>query len=225
MSSVSLHMGTSGQPTAAIADELALARIGIATVLADLGFDVVADTHAAKELVSIATLDRPDVIVVGSTADLTLADTVQRLMRLRPRPTVVALLPPGRGEDVRYFVALGVAAVMLRGAAGDELATAVTAATKGEQHVSPALHAALARGLTPLAPTVVADGETPVSLSAREREVLALLAEGRSNRQISADLSISLATVKSHLVRIYTKLDASNRNEALGHAVAKGLLS
>ena len=61
-------------------------------------------------------------------------------------------------------------------------------------------------------------------LSAREREVLALLAEGRSNREIAAALSVSLPTVKSHLVRIYAKLGASNRNEALGRAVSLGLL-
>jgi len=61
-------------------------------------------------------------------------------------------------------------------------------------------------------------------LSAREREVLALLAEGRSNREIASALSVTLATVKSHLVRIYAKLEAKNRNEALGKAVSLGLL-
>ena len=61
-------------------------------------------------------------------------------------------------------------------------------------------------------------------LSSREREVLACLAQGRSNREIAAALSVTLATVKSHLVRIYAKLEASNRNEALGRAVALGLL-
>jgi LuxR family maltose regulon positive regulatory protein len=61
-------------------------------------------------------------------------------------------------------------------------------------------------------------------LTAREREVLVLLAEGRSNREISSALSVTLATVKSHLVRIYAKLEASNRNEALGRAVSLGLL-
>jgi ATP/maltotriose-dependent transcriptional regulator MalT len=61
-------------------------------------------------------------------------------------------------------------------------------------------------------------------LSAREREVLVLLAEGRTNREIAASLSVTLATVKSHLVRIYAKLEASNRNECLGRAVSLGLL-
>ena len=54
--------------------------------------------------------------------------------------------------------------------------------------------------------------------------MLACLAQGRSNREIAAALSVTLATVKSHLVRIYAKLEAGNRNEALGRAVALGLL-
>jgi ATP/maltotriose-dependent transcriptional regulator MalT len=68
------------------------------------------------------------------------------------------------------------------------------------------------------------DDRTDELLTAREREVLVLLAEGRSNRDIAVDLSVTLATVKSHLVRIYAKLDAKNRNEALGRAVALGVL-
>ena len=54
--------------------------------------------------------------------------------------------------------------------------------------------------------------------------MLVLLAEGRTNREIAGQLSVTLATVKSHLVRIYAKLEANNRNEALGRAVALGLL-
>jgi LuxR family maltose regulon positive regulatory protein len=66
---------------------------------------------------------------------------------------------------------------------------------------------------------------TPDVLSSREREVLVLLAEGRTNREIATSLSVTVATVKSHLVRIYSKLEAANRNEALGRAVSLGLLA
>ncbi len=62
------------------------------------------------------------------------------------------------------------------------------------------------------------DDRTADVLSSREREVLVLLAEGRTNREIAAELSVTLATVKSHLVRVYAKLEATNRNEAVGAA-------
>ena len=62
------------------------------------------------------------------------------------------------------------------------------------------------------------------TLTAREREVLVLLAAGHSNREIASSLYVSLPTVKTHLAHIYAKLGAKNRNEALGRAVARGLL-
>ena len=62
------------------------------------------------------------------------------------------------------------------------------------------------------------------ALTAREREVLVLLAAGNSNREIASSLYVSLPTVKTHLAHIYAKLEAKNRNEALGRAVARGLL-
>ena len=82
------------------------------------------------------------------------------------------------------------------------------------------LHGALAGAVRPRP----LDDQPNELLSSREREVLACLAQGRSNREIAATLSVTLATVKSHLVRIYAKLEAGNRNEALGRAVALGLL-
>ena len=62
-------------------------------------------------------------------------------------------------------------------------------------------------------------------LSPREREVLVLLAEGRSNREIAATMAVTVATVKTHLVHVYAKLGAGNRNEALGRALTFGLLA
>jgi DNA-binding NarL/FixJ family response regulator len=209
-------------PRAVVVDELPLARAGLAALLAGLGLEVIAETHSGREAATVAQLEQPDLVVVGAPADLTLVDTVRRLMQLRPRPTVVALLSPGSDADVRYVVALGVAGIALRPASTDDLATVVTHALKGEQYVVPALHGALASGLEPLRPS--ADGDGAVVLSSREREVLGLLAAGRSNSEIATELSISPSTVKSHLVRMYAKLEASNRREALGRAVALGLV-
>ena len=108
----------------------------------------------------------------------------------------------------------------LRAGSAEDLAVVIGSARKGVQHVATALQSALAdRGRLRVAPP--ADD----LLSAREREVLACLAQGRSNREIAVALSVTLATVKSHLVRIYAKLEATNRNEALGRAVALGLLT
>jgi len=205
---------------AVVVDELALVRAGIASVCATRGIDVVAATRSGRDAVSLAAVERPALVVVGVPADLSAVDVVRRLVRLRPRPALVVLLSPAQESTVSYLLALGVRAIGLRSTEPDELGELLDAARKGGQHVVPALHAALT-GAVKLAPLADRDDEL---LSAREREVLVLLAEGRTNREIAAALSITLATVKSHLVRIYGKLEASNRNEALGRAVSLGLL-
>ena len=205
---------------AVVADELALARLGVASVLHAQGVDVVAETNSGREVVSVAAVERPDLVVVGQPADLSTADTVLRLSRLRPAPAMVAMLAPGQEHVVGYLVALGVRGIALRSGSAEDLAAVIGSALKGEQQVVPALHGALAGTVGPR----WFDDEPNELLSLREREVLACLAQGCSNREIAAALSVTLATVKSHLVRIYAKLEASNRNEALGRAVALGIL-
>jgi DNA-binding NarL/FixJ family response regulator len=207
--------------TAVVVDELSLVRAGISAVLAGRGIEVVGESRAAKDAVSLATFDHPDLVVCGTPADLPVADAVRRLTTLRPAPVIVALLPPAHDDTVRYLLALGARGIGLRAGDTDDLGRVVDAALKGEQYVVPALHAALA-GPARLRPLADRDDDL---LSAREREVLVLLAEGRTNREIAATLSVTLATVKSHLVRIYAKLEASNRNECLGRAVSLGLLA
>ena len=210
-------------PTALVVDEMALVRTGITAVLHDRGIEAVTETRSAKEAVSLATFDHPDVVICGVPADVPPADTVRRLAALRPRPAIVALLPPANDHQVAYAVALGARGVTLRTAEAEEVGDAIDAAMKETTgaYVAPALQAAL-RGA--VKPPPLADRADPL-LSAREREVLVLLAQGRNNREIASALSVTLATAKSHLVRIYAKLDAKNRNEALGRAVELGLLS
>jgi DNA-binding NarL/FixJ family response regulator len=211
----------SGARTSAIVvDELSLVRAGIAGVLEARGIDVVAQTRSGRELVSLATVEHPDLAVVGAPADLDVAGVVRRLVRLCPHPDIVVLLPPAHEHTVRYLLALGAVGIALRTIDADELGVVVDAVSKGGRHVVPALHRALSGAVA----LPALDDRTVDVLTSREREVLVLLAEGRTNRQIAAALSVSLATVKSHLVRIYAKLEARNRNEALGRAVALGLL-
>ncbi len=137
--------GTNRRNCAIVVDELALVRAGIGAVLTGRGLDVVADTRSGRELVSLATVDRPEVVVVGVPADLEIVDTVRRLVRLRPHPAVAVLLPPAHDHLVRYLVGLGAAGVGLRSAGADELGDMVDVVRKGDRHVSPALHSALTR--------------------------------------------------------------------------------
>jgi DNA-binding NarL/FixJ family response regulator len=135
---------------------------------------------------------------------------------------VVGLVTRASERDVGLLVALGIDGIALRNGGTEEFATVVERVLKGEKVVVPALLPALAGRLRLRTQTDDGDG---VPLTFREREVLAFLAEGRTNREIAGALSVSVATVKSHLVHIYDKLGAANRNEAIGRAVAAGLLA
>ena len=205
---------------AIVADELALVRLGVASLLRSQGVEVLAETQSGRELASVAAIDRPDLVVVGQPADLSIADTVRRLTRLRPPPTVVVMLAPAQEDVVGYLLALGARGIALRSGTVEDLSSVIAAALKGEQLVVAGLHSALAGSVRP---RPLAEQQNDL-LSSREREVLVCLAQGHSNREIAAALSVTLATVKSHLVRIYAKLEAGNRNEALGRAVALGIL-
>jgi DNA-binding NarL/FixJ family response regulator len=206
--------------TAVVGDELELARLGVTAVLHAQGIEVVAETSSGRELASVAASEEPDLVVVGRPADLSLVDTVRRVLQVRPRPVVVAMIASGDESAVGMLIALGARGIALRSGRADELSDVVASVLKGEPFVVPSLHQALAGTVKP--PPL--DDRVPELLSTREREVLACLAQGRSNREIAASLSVTLATVKSHLVRIYSKLGATNRNECLGRAVSLGLL-
>jgi len=205
---------------AIVGDELELARLGVTAVLHAQGIEVVAETHSGRELASVAALEQPDLVVVGQPADLSTVDTVRRVLRVRPRPPVVALVNSGPEGAVGTLIALGARGIALRSGSADELSEVFASVLKGQPFVVPSLHPSLAGTVKP--PPL--DDRVPELLSTREREVLACLAQGRSSREIAATLSVTLATVKSHLVRIYSKLGATNRNECLGRAVSLGLL-
>jgi len=212
--------GAEAPPRAVVVDELPLVRAGIAAGLGDAGYDVVAETLSGREAVGLVRTEDAAVVVAGIPADLDVVDLVRRLVRRRPAPAVVALVPPASGPTVAALVALGAGGVGLRTGGVAELVGLVDAAVAGGHEVAPALRAGLSGAFGPVP---VPNGHHG-PLSGREREVLVLLAEGMTNKEIAASLLVTLATVKTHLVHIYSKLGAGTRHEALARAVALGLL-
>lgn len=204
---------------AVVIDELELVRIGLGAVLSPLGVAVCGECRSAREAADLCSFVLPDLAIVGAVADATTLDCLRRLRTLRPAPRTIGLFARAGDPDAAAARSLGVDGLALRGGPIEGLASVVLRVLKGEVVVVPELHSGLVGSFEVSA--TPRDGET---LSAREREVLGFLAQGRSNREIAATLSLSLPTVKSHLTRLYAKLGASNRNEALARAVAMELL-
>src|SRR4051794_29501519 len=166
-----------------VVDDHALVREGIALILgAHPDLDVVAQYASGPELLGSAV--EADVVLL----DLYLPgmDGLEVLRRLRPpAPRVLMLTTVGRPREIREALTAGAAGFVLKDSSGDELAAAVRAAHEGVTALSPAVASALTSGGGALTP--------------RERDVLELLGEGLSNRDIAARLRLAERTVKVHV--------------------------
>ncbi|MEU6917416.1 response regulator transcription factor [Streptomyces olindensis] len=183
------------------------------------GFRVLGEASNGVEAVSLAAALDPDVILM----DLRMpggggVDAIRELTRTGARAKVLVLTTYDTDSDTLPAIEAGATGYLLKDAPREELFTAVRAAAEGRTVLSPAVASRLVSAVrTPKAP-----GNEP--LSAREREVLALVAKGTSNREIARDLFISEATVKTHLTHLYAKLGVNDRAAAVATAYRRGIL-
>ncbi|MFJ8073239.1 response regulator [Streptomyces sp. NPDC096176] len=183
------------------------------------GFRVLGEAANGVEGVELAVRLDPDVVLMdlrmpggGGVA------AIAELTRRGARAKVLVLTTYDTDSDTLPAIEAGATGYLLKDAPRDELFTAVRAAADGRTVLSPAVASRLVSHVrTPAAP-----GREP--LSAREREVLALVAKGTSNREIAAELFISEATVKTHLTHIFGKLGAKDRAAAVAVAYDRGIL-
>lgn len=201
-------------PGVVVVDVVPLLRAGVVSVLRTAGYRVVGEASCAADVPGLIGSVSPAAVLVGAVADLPPGETVRRVRALPDPPRVVLLLPRAPRELLAELLSLDVDGLVARSIDADALVAAVERVWRGERFVDPALLADDHRD---------EDVEATV-LTGREREVLDLLATGQSNREIASTLYVSLPTVKTHLQHIYAKLGAKNRNEALGRAMALGLL-
>ncbi|HEV8559111.1 MAG TPA: response regulator transcription factor [Actinophytocola sp.] len=203
--------------TVLLVDDHPVVRAGLRGMLeAEPDLDVVGEAGSGAEAVALARVARPDVILM----DLRMPGTdgvwaTERILAETKRSKVVVLTTYETDADILRAVEAGAAGYLLKDATRAELAGAIRAAARGETVLAPSVAGRLVRQMRqPAGPT----------LSAREVEVLALVAKGMTNAEIGAALHISEATVKTHLLRAFGKLDVSDRTAAVTTAMARGLL-
>jgi DNA-binding NarL/FixJ family response regulator len=207
---------------ALVVDEWALFRQGVRSVLSTLGVVVVDDVAGTADALVRLWSAGPELLVAGSPAQGNLADLVTRAKQAQPKLAVLALLPAAEASQLRPVLAAGADSVLTRTVGPGELEDAVRRLAAGERVLTAA--AVLTGMVESDAPSGPAASPESV-LTAKEREVLWLLAQDKSNRQIAADMVVSEATVKSHLGRLYGKLGVSGRREAVRRAMEIGLLT
>jgi DNA-binding NarL/FixJ family response regulator len=180
------------------------------------GFTVLGEASNGVEAVTLAQSLDPDVVLMdlrmpGGNGVEAIADLTRRGARAK----ILVLTTYDTDSDTLPAIEAGATGYLLKDAPRDELFTAVRAAAEGRTVLSPAVASRLVSA-------VRAPANEP--LSAREREVLALVAKGTSNREIARVLFISEATVKTHLTHLYAKLGVKDRAAAVAVGYDRGIL-
>ena len=206
-----------------VTDELAMVRSGLIALIEGLGSECCGQAQSARDAIDALHL-RPTMVILGALADADVAGVVARLKAPFPAPLVLVLVPAAARHGLADLLAAGVDGVVRRSASEPEMRDAILAVLRGERYVAPTLLHELSGEVEPVIDLRDGTG-TANTLSAREREMLVFLSQGRTNREIAESLCLSIATVKSHLIRVYAKLGVNSRSEALGVAVSRGLLA
>ncbi|SHN46233.1 response regulator [Cryptosporangium aurantiacum] len=203
--------------TVLLVDDHPVVRDGLRGMLdAEPDLEVVGEAGSGPEAVAMTRALRPDVVLMdlrmpggdGATATGRIRDEVRTTH-------VVVLTTYDTDADILRAVDAGAAGYLLKDASRAELTAAVRAASRGETVLAPSVAGRLVK-------QVRNPGQQ--QLSAREVQVLGLVAQGYTNAEIGRRLHISEATVKTHLLRTFTKLDVSDRTAAVTTAMARGLL-
>jgi DNA-binding NarL/FixJ family response regulator len=200
-----------------VADDHPIVRSGIVGLLSSADdIEVVGEAGDGAEAVALATQLSPDVVLM----DLRMpkvggAEATAQIVAARPDVRVVILTTYESDENILAAIEAGASGYLLKAAPQDEILAGLRSVARGEVALAPSITALLVNRMREPA---------RVSLSERETQVLALVADGNSNRAIATALFVSEATVKTHLIHVFEKLEVKDRTRAVTKAMELGLL-
>jgi DNA-binding NarL/FixJ family response regulator len=207
-----------------LADDHTLVRAGIRALVESLdGVTVVAETGDGREALELVERHRPDVLLLDITLPgLNGLEIAERTSRSSPSTRIVILSVHANEAYVAQALRAGVAAYLLKDAAATELTLALRAVVRGETYLSPSISKQVVEGFLrnpDLAPGLLA------GLTARQREILQLVAEGRSTKEIASLLEISVKTVETHRTQLMERLGIHDVPGLVRLAIREGLIS
>ncbi|MCB8943202.1 MAG: response regulator transcription factor [Ardenticatenaceae bacterium] len=201
-----------------IVDDHPVVREGLAGMLAGQpDFVVVAQAENGAEGVTLFDLHQPDVVLMDLRMPvLDGVGAIEAIREKRPSAHILVLTTYDSDADIVRAIEAGATGYLLKDAPREELFRSIRAAARGESALSPAVASRLMSRMR---------APAEENLSAREIEVLQLVARGASNREIGKQLHISTATVKTHLIHIFDKLGVNDRTSAVTVALEKRILT
>lgn len=211
-----------------LADDHKIIRDGLKSMLAkEAGMDVVAEADDGRTAVRLACELKPDVVVMDvGMPELNGIEACRQILDRLPHVKVIALSMHSDRRFVAEMLKAGASGYLLKDCAFDELAVAIRSVMSGRPYLCPSVASMVVddyvRHLS--APRVPKSSQAAVDvLTAREREVLQLLAEGKSTKQIASTLHVSVKTIETHRHQIMEKLDLHSLAELTKYAVREGL--
>jgi DNA-binding NarL/FixJ family response regulator len=197
----------------AIVDDHPLFREGVARSLGEIGgFEVVGEGASAEDAERLVAATRPDIVLLDISMPGGGLTAAANIMAGHPGQKVVMLTVSEANADVAQALNAGARGYVLKGVGSKALAEILSNVAAGESYVSPTLSARLLSDLLLQPTTRKAD---PIQqLTGRETDILRLVAEGLSNKEVAARLSLQEKTVKHHMTRVLAKLKVRNRTEA-----------
>jgi two-component system response regulator NreC len=202
-----------------LADDHALIRQGLKTLLEKQGYQVVGEASDGQEAIRAVEKTQPDVAIIDiSMPVLNGVDAAREMKRAAPKTKVILLTQHDEGQYVTESLRAGVKGYVLKRQVAEDLVHAIKEVCRGSVYLSPSISRAVVDAY-------LSNTQVPVDpLSGRERQVLQLVGEGKATKDVAVHLGISVKTAESHRARLMKKLDIHETASLVRYAIRRGLV-
>jgi two-component system response regulator NreC len=202
-----------------LADDHVLVRQGLKTLLEREGFQIVAEASDGQEALRCVQTLKPDIAVMDITMPiLNGLDAARQISLSLPKAKTILLTQHNEGQYLSEALEAGVKGYVLKSQVASELVEAMRQVSRGEVYLSPGVSGAVMEAYRSRS------GKPKDPLTSREKQVLQLIAEGKSTKEVAAVLGISVKTAESHRTRLMQKLDIHETASLVLYAVRRGIV-
>jgi len=208
-----------------LVDDHDLFRTGLRNLLEDQGVQIVGEAAGGSEALQIVRETAPDIVIMDlNMPGMNGVEATRHMSRDAPLTRVIVLTISDQEQDVMDAILAGACGYLLKDASIQDLMQGIVAAAIGESLISPHIAGKVLQHVRATSVAPQAAATIRAELSEREIQVLKLIANGKDNAMIAADLFISPKTVKNHISNILMKLQIENRIQAAVYAVRSGIV-
>jgi DNA-binding NarL/FixJ family response regulator len=219
-------MAHSSAVTILLADDHTIVRQGLAKLLeGEARFQIVGEAKDGRDAVNKVAELKPDIVIMDIAMPLLNGvEATRQIKKGNPQTRVIILSMHSHERFISELFTLGISGYLIKDSTGMDIVRAIEAAMKGDTYLSPSISRQVIENLVSLKKNKSPREDLFSNLSNREREVFQMIAEGRSTKEISEILCVSISTVKTHRANIMEKLQMDNLSQLIRFAIDLGLV-